>query len=240
MNVEKFSGPGSTPARRKFWNAVTDQVTALTKKEGKNVTVDEVYGEHSVINVDRKGVGEITGACCDTEGNCAVKTEAQCVEDGGTYQGDGTPCDPNPCPDCSVSQEFISPGCRGTGNGANFPDSWADAISEWMDCSDHPFTCQLAFGFKSGDGSFQTIAESCPLRFTLVASASGNCNVSGVIRTRDDIAGIVDETPFSFTLTGIGDTHDLTFDPYEPVDPTSPPTPNSTHSTAEDITYDCS
>jgi len=36
-----------------------------------------------------------TGACCDEAGNCTVTTATDCT---GTYMGDGTVCDPNPCP----------------------------------------------------------------------------------------------------------------------------------------------
>jgi len=36
-----------------------------------------------------------TGACCDEVGNCTITTMADCA---GTYLGDGTVCDPNPCP----------------------------------------------------------------------------------------------------------------------------------------------
>ena len=55
-----------------------------------------------------------TGACCFTDGNCEVLTQEQCDptgtrpdqipprstarRGGGVYQGDGTTCDPNPCP----------------------------------------------------------------------------------------------------------------------------------------------
>jgi hypothetical protein len=35
-----------------------------------------------------------TGACCAEDGSCSITTEAGCV---GTYQGDGTLCEPNPC-----------------------------------------------------------------------------------------------------------------------------------------------
>jgi hypothetical protein len=37
----------------------------------------------------------LTGACCAEDGSCTITTSADCT---GTYQGDGTPCDPNPCP----------------------------------------------------------------------------------------------------------------------------------------------
>jgi hypothetical protein len=39
-----------------------------------------------------------TGACCFQDGGCDVVTENACVGLGGTYQGDDTTCDPNPCP----------------------------------------------------------------------------------------------------------------------------------------------
>ncbi len=37
------------------------------------------------------------GACCYEDGSCMVLTEAECGDSGGTYQGDDTGCDPNPC-----------------------------------------------------------------------------------------------------------------------------------------------
>ena len=39
-----------------------------------------------------------TGACCFADGSCLIETAADCVTAGGTYQGDDTACDPNPCP----------------------------------------------------------------------------------------------------------------------------------------------
>ncbi len=38
------------------------------------------------------------GACCDPNGTCRVETPEDCAARSGTYQGDGTPCSPNPCP----------------------------------------------------------------------------------------------------------------------------------------------
>lgn len=40
------------------------------------------------------------GACCNGE-DCSIQTEADCVDSGGEYQGNGTTCDPNPCVSCS-------------------------------------------------------------------------------------------------------------------------------------------
>lgn len=38
-----------------------------------------------------------TGACCDLFGDCTVEGEGECMSHGGIYQGNDTPCDPNPC-----------------------------------------------------------------------------------------------------------------------------------------------
>jgi len=40
---------------------------------------------------------QIQGACCLGGGTCAELTPSQCSAQGGTYQGNGTPCSPNPC-----------------------------------------------------------------------------------------------------------------------------------------------
>jgi spore coat protein A len=37
------------------------------------------------------------GACCMPNGTCSVTSPASCLAQGGTYQGEGTTCSPNPC-----------------------------------------------------------------------------------------------------------------------------------------------
>ncbi len=37
------------------------------------------------------------GACCLEDGECAWMTPSQCAAVGGTFMGEGVPCDPNPC-----------------------------------------------------------------------------------------------------------------------------------------------
>ena len=39
-----------------------------------------------------------TGGCCLPDGTCVVTTSAACTSQGGTYQGNGAACSPNPCP----------------------------------------------------------------------------------------------------------------------------------------------
>jgi spore coat protein A len=40
----------------------------------------------------------VTGACCSPGQVCEVVTAADCANQGGTFQGNGTDCIPNPCP----------------------------------------------------------------------------------------------------------------------------------------------
>ncbi|MCA9755511.1 MAG: right-handed parallel beta-helix repeat-containing protein [Candidatus Eisenbacteria bacterium] len=51
-----------------------------------------------LIGARSVGCATPTGACCATDGSCTVETSADCGTAGGTYQGDATVCDPNPCP----------------------------------------------------------------------------------------------------------------------------------------------
>lgn len=52
------------------------------------------------------------GGCCLSGGACSVLTPAACATAGGTYQGDGTGCSPNPCQQfgacCFASGQCIS------------------------------------------------------------------------------------------------------------------------------------
>lgn len=44
--------------------------------------------------------GGVTGACCQSDGSCAIASGASaCTGMGGTYRGDGTDCEANLCPD---------------------------------------------------------------------------------------------------------------------------------------------
>jgi len=107
MNLDPFTGSGSTPSRRRFWNQARNAVLASRKVAGRNVTVDEHPGKGTVINVADTSTrrhpvgggspgGAATGACC-VGSVCSITTAADCASAGGIYQGDGTDCDPNPC-----------------------------------------------------------------------------------------------------------------------------------------------
>lgn len=95
MKLESFTGPGSTPSRRAFWDKVTQAVLASQKSEGKNVSVAEHQGMGTIVNVDRNRGG------CDC-GGCVCIDEIEIADAGTGYQvGEvlgpifGTACDPD-------------------------------------------------------------------------------------------------------------------------------------------------
>lgn len=64
--------------------------------------------EHSpcgeLIGALGRGCGVVTpvGACCFPGGSCTVLAQQSCEAQGGLYIGDGTDCEPNPCPGTAV------------------------------------------------------------------------------------------------------------------------------------------
>ncbi len=51
MNLKSFTGPGSTPIRRRFWDEVTQAVIASRKVAGRFVSISEHPGKGTLINV---------------------------------------------------------------------------------------------------------------------------------------------------------------------------------------------
>lgn len=62
-----------------------------------------------------------TGACCLAGGACSVLSQTACVQQSGVYQGNGTLCSPNPCPQigaCCITGNCIflsGPNCAAQG-----------------------------------------------------------------------------------------------------------------------------
>ncbi len=71
---------------------VTAGQTLIVRIAGKP---GSALGVSGVTTVQFEIAPLASGACCDPLGACAVSDASACV---GTYQGDDTVCDPNPCP----------------------------------------------------------------------------------------------------------------------------------------------
>jgi hypothetical protein len=106
--------------------------------------------------------GTETGACCAADGTCSVMTQTDCESAGGTYQGDGSSCSPNPCTTpaatgaccatdgtCSVATQADCESAGGTYQG--------DETS----CSPNPCTTPAATGACCAtDGTCSVTTES--------------------------------------------------------------------------------
>lgn len=99
-------------------------------------------------------VPTLQGACCQVDGTCSVSTESDCEGLlGGTYEGDNTVCDPNPCP-------ILTQACC-------FPDATCDDLT--------PSACTTAGGFPRGSGT--TCATVTCASNGACCFASGSCAV---------------------------------------------------------------
>lgn len=130
-----------------------------------------------------------TGACC-VGTDCTIETEDDCTDMDGTYQGDDTTCDPNPCtlPNCPCTTSQILP----------FYDTITDAYysSVTSDCCAETTT-------YSG-------AVSKYIRFSGLVSSNSVCDDFGFSGTNDctyalDETCTVVQTSCSGTIT---DEHD--------------------------------
>ena len=80
------------------------------------------------------------GACCYGDGTCAVSTQATCEGAGGVYQGGGTDCDPNPCPqpgdDCGNPVDLMLPEICGdfTNDGVVDSDDYWFIVDAMVTC----------------------------------------------------------------------------------------------------------
>ncbi len=70
MNLDSFTGPGSTPSRRRFWDRVTVAVIASQKVAGRNVSVDVHDGQGTMVSVPDTRVKPSGGACGPVPCHC--------------------------------------------------------------------------------------------------------------------------------------------------------------------------
>ena len=87
---------------------------------------------------------EITGACCRwpnssqaLTGDCTIETEAACIADEGTYQGDDTACEPNPCapPPPPTGACCHTPAVNNSGTTEAVTGRWRCTIEEGWWCT---------------------------------------------------------------------------------------------------------
>jgi FtsP/CotA-like multicopper oxidase with cupredoxin domain len=86
-----------TPSGNFGWLILGDESVVETSKRFDSRENGQTANRPALI-VDYTAGGGATGACCLPSGSCSIVTSSQCASLGGTYQGDGSSCTPNPCP----------------------------------------------------------------------------------------------------------------------------------------------
>lgn len=136
----------------------------------------------------------VIGACCYDDGSCIDLSEFVCASSGGTYQGDNTDCDPNPCPQptdtgaccidgvCSILSE--SDCTDGGGNYLGDDTTCVDVdctngVCCYCDgsCSDPPQTQE---GCEADGGNFRGGVTACnPCHpFGACCKPTGDCEIT--------------------------------------------------------------
>ncbi len=85
MNLDKFTGSGSTPSRREFWDKVAEAVLSLQKCEGRNASVDEHQGLGTVIHFPDQTPSSPTGCASLGDPTCTftgITLDCGCISDG--------------------------------------------------------------------------------------------------------------------------------------------------------------
>jgi spore coat protein A len=100
--VADVQGWLDAPAGNFGWMVRGDESVSETAKRLDSRTNGQVASRPALIVDYTAGGGGQTGACCVPEGDCTQLTPEQCASVGGTYQGNGTPCSPDPCAETVV------------------------------------------------------------------------------------------------------------------------------------------
>jgi hypothetical protein len=132
------------------------------------------------------------GACCYSAGGCLVMSEAMCVETNGTFQGDGTACAPNPCPQpmgaccfsdgsCEVTTLIDCSETGGTfqGSGTTCPDACRPPSQARSGSRPRRAPFEMRPLIEFGEMSCSTTPGDFALQ-TLPATEPADCNDNGI------------------------------------------------------------
>jgi hypothetical protein len=197
-----------------------------------------VYLQGSSVLLDGSNIATSSDCCCGVTGaccvgtDCTIQTEEDCTGMGGTYQGNNTTCDPNPCGVCctcfGTCLELSQDECDGIGGvfvSGSCPDaccqntvSHVEATlrisgSSTFNCSgfeiNTTFDCTYTFSgdFDPCDGTFGfSIGDSVTDCITCSGSSCSpgtkTHDVTLGIQINDD--GITNTTPFALIFCTCG------------------------------------
>jgi hypothetical protein len=93
-----YNGSESFSATLPDIGATADYALTTTCHSGDiiDIAIDAISHTDDSVKLDVV-IGPPVGACCFSTGGCLVGTEEDCEGVGGSYLGDGTSCDSDPC-----------------------------------------------------------------------------------------------------------------------------------------------
>lgn len=169
----------------------------------------------------------VYGACCFDDGSCSVTTQIACTAAMGTYQGDGTDCDPNPCGEheCSFSDSCVPDTyVRATATRSTPDEAWSElpAPDPIEDCGVGAVRAIARSSMKYLDALplYQAIDSYGDWQFTLEDSPTGTGFVNGNIDLYLGLGFVMTVSTFSLSFGFIGDSQVVTgFSAGQPPDP---------------------
>ena len=111
--VADVQGWVDNPSANFGWVMIGDESENKTTRRFDSRETNEA-NRRPRLSVDYTPGGGATGACCQGT-TCTIDTAANCTTAGGTYQGDGTTCTPNPCTGGGPTTVTITPNDGATG-----------------------------------------------------------------------------------------------------------------------------
>jgi len=99
-----------TPAANFGWILVGNEVLGGSAKRFDSLQ-NSTASQRPVLTINFTPPAS-GGACCFTDGSCLILTQGDCLSQSGGYQGNGTTCTPNPCPQPTGACCFSDGSCQ--------------------------------------------------------------------------------------------------------------------------------
>ena len=157
-------------------------------------------------------VEPIVGACCLPNLGCRPRTNSSCLDLGGTFNGIGSSCAPNPCPgacclpngQCVSQDETACTSASGTYHAppATCIDSDGDTIADL--CDNCPAASNAGQSDIDGDG-LGDACDNCP---TIANPTQSDADGDGVGDACDNCPNVVNPDQSDADGDGIGDACD--------------------------------
>jgi hypothetical protein len=155
------------PATDFGWIVIGNESQNKTAKRF-NTRTNNNTGRRPVLTIDFTPPAQ-TGACCFADGSCLILTQSECTNQGGTYQGNGTGCSPNLCPQPPGACCFNDGSCAllleddcafqgGSFQGANttcIPNPCEVVLEPFVDPLPIPSPMQPTIGEPGGEATYE-------------------------------------------------------------------------------------